>query len=217
MARQAKTDERGKTDERSNTNERPNTNECPSHYKRGGAYLDVELSDLPQNLRWREWMNRVEAVIFASGAVVASEDLKKVIGRSANLDLLIEDIQAELKGRPYELVAIANGWMHRTRSAYAAAIRTAADISDQTSSFNETEMAVLATIAHHQPISRATLTEFFGTEISRDLIARLRYKKLITTGPRSPEPGAAYTYVTTPEFLAMFDLGSLRDLHEGDE
>lgn len=31
-----------------------------------GEGLDTELADLPQELRWREWMGRVEAVIFAS-------------------------------------------------------------------------------------------------------------------------------------------------------
>lgn len=185
--------------------------------QRHNALLDVELLDLPQELRWREWMNRVEAVIFASETLVSRQDLKKVIGRGVNLDLLVEDIQAELKGRPYELVSLANGWIHRTRSAYAAAIRTAADVTDQIGGFSEIEMGVMAAIAHHQPISRATLSEFFGTEISRDLIARLRYKKLITTGPRSPEPGAPHTYVTTPAFLALFDLQSLRDLNEGED
>lgn len=181
------------------------------------TYLDIELSEMPQELRWREWMNRVEAVIFASGRLVVREDLKRVIGKSVNLDLLIEDIQAELKGRPYELVAIADGWMHRTLAQYAAVIRTAADISTQTGNLNETEMAVLAIIAHHQPISRADVCAFIGIEISRDLITRLRSKKLITPGPRSPQPGAPHTYVTTPEFLAMFDLRSLRDMNEGDD
>ncbi|MCD9825879.1 segregation and condensation protein B, partial [Bradyrhizobium japonicum] len=28
--------------------------------------LDIELAELPPELRWREWMGRVEAVIFAS-------------------------------------------------------------------------------------------------------------------------------------------------------
>lgn len=32
--------------------------------------LDTELADLPPDLRWREWMGRVEAAIFASGAPV---------------------------------------------------------------------------------------------------------------------------------------------------
>lgn len=28
--------------------------------------LDRDLADLPEGLRWREWMGRVEAAIFAS-------------------------------------------------------------------------------------------------------------------------------------------------------
>lgn len=174
--------------------------------------LDVELSDLPQELRWREWMNRIEAVIFASGKVVQREMLRKVIGKSANLELLIEDIQAELKGRPYELVALAGGWMHRTRPQYSNAIHTAADLGDKEMSFTETEMIVLATIAYHQPISRTGLSELFGHEVSRDLISRLQFKKLIGLGPRTPQRGAPFTYVTTADFLALFDLQSLRDL-----
>lgn len=35
--------------------------------------LDTELADLPADLRWREWMGRVEAVIFASPEPVTRE------------------------------------------------------------------------------------------------------------------------------------------------
>ena len=178
--------------------------------------LDVELDDLPAELQWREWMNRIEAVIFASAAVVPRDMLHKVVGKAANIDLLIEDIQADLKGRPYEIVPIANGWMFRTRAQYATAIRTAADIGEKQHDFSEEEMAVLCAVAYHQPIDRAGLAEIFGKEINRDLLGRLRYKNLITTGPRSPRPGAPHTFVTTPEFLATFDLQTLRDLPELD-
>lgn len=65
---------------------------------------------------------------------------------------------------------------------------------------------------NHQPIERAGLADIFGKEISRDLLARLRYKDLIASGPRAPRPGAPHTFVTTPEFLVRFDLQSLRDL-----
>ena len=50
----------------------------------------------------------------------------------------------------------------------------------------------------------------------RDLLGRLRYKKLIGNGPKSPRPGAPHTFVTTAEFLVTFDLQSLRDLPELD-
>lgn len=176
--------------------------------------LDLELDHLPQELKWREWMNRVEAVIFASAKPVSREDLTRVIGRNANLDLLIEDIQAELKSRPYELVAVAGGWMHRTRPHYTDAIKTAADIDDQRLEFNEAEMGVLCAIAYHQPISRAQLADIFGYEINRDVLNRLRVKDMIGNGPKSPQLGAPHTFVTTQLFLATFDLQNLRDLPE---
>ncbi len=50
--------------------------------------------------------------------------------------------------------------------------------------------------------------------VNRDLLGRLRYNGLIGNGPKSPRPGASHTFVTTLEFLATFDLQSLRDLPE---
>ncbi len=104
--------------------------------------------------------------------------------------------------------------MFRTRAHYAVAIRTAVDVGDQQHNFSEEEMAVLCAVAYHQPIDRAGLKDIFGKEINRDLLGRLRYKNLIGNGPKSPRPGAPHTFVTTAEFLATFDLLSLRDLPE---
>ena len=39
----------------------------------GGSVFDRELEDLPQELRWREWMGRIEAVLFASASPVGRE------------------------------------------------------------------------------------------------------------------------------------------------
>ena len=71
---------------------------------------------------------------------------------------------------------------------------------------------MLAAIAYYQPIARAELSEFFGREVSRDLIGGLRAMGLIAAGPRSPRPGAPYAFVTTKAFLAQFGFESLRDL-----
>ncbi|MBE0692663.1 MAG: SMC-Scp complex subunit ScpB, partial [Aquamicrobium sp.] len=48
--------------------------------------------------------------------------------------------------------------------------------------------------------------------ISRDLIGNLRAMGFIASGPRSPRPGAPYTYVTTKGFLGHFGLDTLREL-----
>jgi segregation and condensation protein B len=180
--------------------------------KVAGDAFDRELEDLPHDLRWRTWMGRIEAVIFASAATVPRDDLARVVGQGASVDLLIEDIQAELTGRPYELVAVADGWLMRTRVRFADAIRTAADVNEQLMDLNEFEVAVLAAIAYHQPLTRDGLKDIFGKDISRDLIGRLRTQELIATGPRSPRAGAPYTYLTTQKFLVTFGMESLRDL-----
>ena len=183
-----------------------------SHAEEGGEVFDRELVDLPQKLRWRTWMGRIEAVLFASASPVGRDDLARVVGQGASVEMLIEDIEAELTGRPYELVQAATGWMFRTRVQFAEAIKAAADLGEQSMAFTEMEMGVLCAIAYHQPIDRAGLKDIFGKEVSRDLLARLRYKDLIATGPRSPRPGAPHTFVTTETFLATFDLQALRDL-----
>ncbi len=180
--------------------------------KAGAPLFDRELEHLPQALRWREWMARVEAVIFAAPEPVSREILTQVIGQDCSLDLIIEDISAELADRPYELVRVAGGWQHRTRPAVADAIRSAFGIEEQGESLSEAEALVLMTIGYFQPITRSELSSFFAREISRDLIGKLRRAGFIASGPRSPQPGAPYTYVTTPGFLAHFGFETLRDL-----
>jgi hypothetical protein len=91
--------------------------------------FDRALSDLPAPLRWREYMMRVEAVIFAASQPVSRETLSALIGSDCNLDLLIADIRDELKSRPYELVDVAGGFQHRTRHAYAEVIRASGTVA----------------------------------------------------------------------------------------
>lgn len=179
--------------------------------------LDCELDDLPPEVRWREWMRRIEAVLFASASPVPREDLARVVGQGASVDLLIEDLTADTSGRSFEVAKVSGGWMLRTRTAYAASIRAAADVGDQLSDLNEFDVAVLAAVAYHQPVTRDGLKDIFGKDINRDLIGRLHARNLIATGPRSPRRGAPYTFVTTEQFLVAFDLENLRDLPDREQ
>lgn len=175
--------------------------------------FDRELQALPPELRWREWMLRVEAVIFASAEPVGREVLARVVGRDCSIDLLIDDLVEELRNRPYELVSVAGGWQHRTRSRYAGAIQaSAAPTRGGATTLSEFEAMVLMSIAYSQPVTRSDLSKIFGKEVSRDTIASLRGAGFVSSGPRSPTPGAPYTYVTTKHFLSAFGMETLRDL-----
>ncbi|MDI4667105.1 SMC-Scp complex subunit ScpB [Xanthobacter autotrophicus] len=180
--------------------------------RRADAILDTELAELPLDLRWREWTARIEAVIFAAPGPVDRELLARVVGRDCSIELVIEDIRDALRDRPYELVSVAGGWQLRTRARHAEAICAAYGSAPAPVQLSEAGMLVLACIAYHQPVTRGALSEMIGKAVSRDTIAELRARDFIVAGPRSPQPGAPYTYVTTRAFLVHFGLDTLRDL-----
>ncbi len=146
---------------------------------------------------------RVEAAIFAAAEPVSRENLARVVGKACNLELIVDDIRDELRGRPYEIVSVAGGWMFRTKLGFGDAIRAALGTSQRTE-LSKSNALVLMAIGYFQPITRGELSQFLGREVTRDAIASLRGDGLIAAGPRSPTLGAPYAYVTTPAFLAQF-------------
>jgi segregation and condensation protein B len=183
--------------------------------QRGGdESLDVELADLPAAARWREWMLRVEAAIFASARPVPREALVRVVGQTCRFDDLIADLTQELRGRPYDLTLAAGGYALRTKTRFAPAIRVAHPErgADDVSQLTRTETFALTAIAYLQPVTRGEISKLAGREISRDVIASLKRHGLIDGAIRAPQPGAPFAYVTTKTFLEAFGFASLRDL-----
>jgi segregation and condensation protein B len=180
----------------------------------GDESLDVGLADLPAAARWREWMLRVEAAIFASARPVPREALVRLIGEACRFDDLIADLIHELRGRPYDLTLVAGGYALRTKTRFAPAIRAAHPGlgGDDVAELTRTETFALTAIAYLQPVTRGEISKLAGREISRDIIAALKRHGLIDGAIRAPQPGAPFAYVTTRTFLEAFGLASLRDL-----
>lgn len=185
----------------------------PSRNQQQDVLYDRELQDLPPELRWREWMLRVEAVIFASAEPVTRETLARVVGKDCSVDLLIDDLREEISSRPYELVSVAGGWQHRTRPQFAETIQaSSAPTRGGAAVLSEFEAMVLMAVGYFQPVTRSELSNIFGKEVSRDTIGNLRGAGFVGSGPRSPTSGAPYTYVTTTHFLSAFNMETLREL-----
>jgi segregation and condensation protein B len=176
--------------------------------------LDVDLADLPPAARWREWMLRVEAAIFASAKPVPREALVRAVGEACRFDDLIADLIHELRGRPYDLVQVAGGYALRTKTRFAPAIRAVhpGRAGDTVGELTKTETFALTAIAYLQPVTRGEISRLAGREISRDVIAALKRHGLIDGAIRAPQPGAPFAYVTTRKFLEAFGFGTLRDL-----
>ena len=183
--------------------------------REGDEPLDVELFDLPPAARWREWMLRVEAAIFASARPVPREALVRVVGQTCRFDDLIADLTQELRGRPYDLTLVAGGYALRTKARFGPAIRAANPgglPDDGLADLTRTETFALTAIAYLQPVTRGEISKLAGREISRDMIASLKRHDLIDGAIRAPQPGAPFAYVTTKTFLEAFGFASLRDL-----
>jgi hypothetical protein len=66
------------------------------------------LDALASEARWRECIGRGSTpVIFPAKEPVSRDVLARVVDPHCNLDLLIADIRAELRGRPHDLVVVA--------------------------------------------------------------------------------------------------------------
>jgi segregation and condensation protein B len=182
-------------------------------HREGEELLDVELADLPPAARWREWMLRVEAAIFASARPVPREALVRVVGQNCRFDDLIADLTQELRGRPYDLTLVAGGYALRTKTRFAPAIRAAhPGLGDDVAELTRTETFALTAIAYLQPVTRREISRLAGREISRDVIAALKRHGFIDGSIRAPQSGAPFAYVTTRTFLEVFGFASLRDL-----
>jgi segregation and condensation protein B len=183
--------------------------------QRGGdESLDLEPVDLPPAARWREWMLRVEAAIFASPKPVPREALVRLVGEACRFDDLIADLIHELRGRPYDLTLVAGGYALRTKTRFARAIRVAHPdrAGDAVGELTKTETFALTAIAYLQPVTRGQISKLAGREISRDVIGALKRHGLIDGAIRAPQPGAPFAYLTTRKSLEVFGFATLRDL-----
>jgi segregation and condensation protein B len=187
---------------------------APRRRRKAEDLLDVDRMDLPAAARWREWMLRIEAAIFASAKPVPREALVRVVGEACRFDDLIADLVHELRGRPYDLVQVAGGYALRTKTRFAPVIHAVHPrrAGDDMAELTKTETFALTAIAYLQPVTRGEISRLAGREISRDVVASLKRLGLIDGAIRAPQPGAPFAYVTTRKFLEMFGFASLRDL-----
>ena len=169
---------------------------------------------MPAAARWREWMLRVEAAIFASQKPVPREALVRLVGEACRFDDLIADLIHELRGRPYDLTLVAGGYALRTKTRFAPAIRAAHPGlgGDDVAELTRTETFAL----DRDRLSAAGHAGGdFETGGTRDQPRRHRRPQAPWPDRRRdprPSAGRPFAYVTTRTFLEAFGFATLRDL-----
>ncbi|MEQ9095972.1 MAG: SMC-Scp complex subunit ScpB [Phycisphaerales bacterium] len=167
----------------------------------------------------------LEAILLAAGRAVPAEALWEALslldgaaefaGKRTPKDTiealaarLNEDLEAA--GRPARAERLAGGYRLMVSPEFGSVV-AAFDRNRQSTKLSRASIETLSIIAYRQPMTRAQVEAIRGVacgEVLRSLLER----KLIAIKGRAEEVGRPILYGTTPQFLELFGLASLKDL-----
>ena len=152
----------------------------------------------------------LEALLFASGDPVGVARLARITGAEGPaVRAALQALAAEYEERGVRLVEVAGGWQFRTAAAHAPFVREL--VGRKPPRLTRAQMETLAIVAYRQPITKPEIEEVRGVDCGSALRVLLEREMLRVLG-RKEEPGRPLLYGTTPRFLEMFGLRSLREL-----
>ncbi len=111
-----------------------------------------------------------------------------------------------------ELKKIGSGYRFQSRERYAPWLRRLNE--GRPPRFSRAQLETLSIIAYRQPVTRGDIEEIRGVSVSPDIIRALLERGWIREVGHRDVPGKPALIATTQEFLAYFNLTSLRELPE---
>jgi segregation and condensation protein B len=122
----------------------------------------------------------------------------------------LENLSGEYADSALELVKLAGGYRFQSRSHYAQWINKL--FETRPPRLSRALLETLSIIAYQQPVTRSDIQDVRGVAVSSEIIQRLLEREWIKKIGEKDVPGRPALFGTTPEFLAYFNLGSLKGL-----
>ena len=158
----------------------------------------------------------IEGALLAAGQPLTRERLQSLFEEEQSqpdkqeIQAALEDIQADCKGRGFELVEVASGWRFQVRAETARWVNRLWEEKPQ--KYSRALMETLALIAYRQPITRGDIEEIRGVAVSSNIIRTLTEREWVRVVGHRDVPGRPALYATTRQFLDYFNLKSLEQL-----
>jgi len=157
----------------------------------------------------------IESILFVSGEPVQQERIAAVLGISgfdveSAVNRLRDKYSYERRG--IRLVKLDDAVQLCSSPEYADYIRLALE-TRKPPQLSQPALEVLAVVAYFQPVTRAYIEQIRGVD-SAYTVSILLDRELIEVCGRLSAPGRPLIYRTTPAFLRVFGLESLRELPE---
>ena len=156
----------------------------------------------------------LEAILFAAADPVSEDALASRLPEGVDVKALIGELQQMYAGRGVNLTRVAGKWAFRTAPDLGNILRIERSFVRKLS---RAAVETLATIAYHQPVTRAEIEEIRGVQLSKGTFDTLFESGWIKPVGRRRTPGRPVTWGTTDSFLAHFGLESVSDLPGMDE
>jgi segregation and condensation protein B len=151
----------------------------------------------------------LEAMLFAASEPLPAAALGKRLPEGANVDELLQELQALYANRGVNLVRHEDRWCFRTSSDLAGRLAIETTV---TRKLSRAAIETLAIVSYHQPVTRAEIEEIRGVALSQGTLDKLLEVGWIKPKGRRQTPGRPVTWVTTDAFLEHFGLESLEAL-----
>ncbi len=159
----------------------------------------------------------LEAVLSVSEAPLSVTKMRNLFPAEARpdaqaIEAALQSLRKQYAKSALELVKLAGGFRFQTRAAYAHWINKL--FETRPPKLSRAMLETLAIIAYQQPVTRSDIQEVRGVAVSSDIIQRLLEREWIKQVGERDVPGRPALFATTPDFLAYFNLSSLKELPE---
>jgi segregation and condensation protein B len=156
----------------------------------------------------------VEGALLAAGRPLDISQLEKLFDDERpprdQLRAAIEDIQADCRGRGYDVVQVASGFRFQVSDELAPWINRLWE--EKPKRYSRAMLETLALIVYRQPLTRGDIELVRGVAVSSDIIRGLQEREWIAVVGHRDVPGRPALYATTKQFLNYFNLKSLQQL-----
>ncbi len=170
--------------------------------------LPANIAALPSADR-REKLRVLEALLFAASEPLDVQHLANHLAADDDVTALLTELQGFYASRGINLVRVSGKWAFRTADDLSFLLEKHA-VEER--KLSKAALETMAIIAYHQPVTRAEIEEIRGVQTSKGTLDVLLETGWIRPRGRRRAPGKPITYGTTDQFLAHFNLDTVKDL-----
>ena len=154
---------------------------------------------------------KIEAILFAADAPLDAGEMRTLLGDVSLTDVRIglKDLSRDYEMRAFCIVESGGKYHLKTKTDYANLIKKQYSIKPRT--FSKSALETLAIVAYRQPVTRAEVNIIRGVDSSSIVSTLVEHGLILAIGKRK-EVGSPLEYRTTPQFLEVFNLPTLKEL-----